>query len=382
VASTYRRRKNGRPTGPWVAKWRDETGRWRTCVGTTDRAVTLDIAREREREARQVREGLIEPGERVRRDAAGRPLAAHIEDYRLELLARGGTVRHASHTVGVLRRVLTDAGTDSIARLAPDRIQAALGRLRAKRSARTANHARGAVVAFARWLQTAGRIREVPPGLRRLATYGEEADRRRVRRALTPDELDRLFAAAEAGPSWVARYGHTKSKLHGTEITGPDRAAVYRIAAGTGLRASEIASLTARAFDLDKLTITCRAAYTKNGREAVQPIRRDLADAIRAWLATKPPDTPIVALPARTAQMLRIDLAAAGIPYRDDAGRVADFHSIRGTYITELIRSGANPRAVQRLARHSTVVLTLERYTHLDDDDLRSALEGDPTPGP
>ena len=93
--------------------------------------------------------GVIEPGERIRREASARPLAAHIEDYRLELLARGDTCKHASHATGVLDRVLADAGVESITRLAPDRIQGALGRLKARRSARTANHARGVVVAFA-----------------------------------------------------------------------------------------------------------------------------------------------------------------------------------------------------------------------------------------
>jgi integrase len=342
-----------------------------------DKAATLDIARQNDRESRLVREGVVQPGERVRREASSRPLSDHIDDYRLELLAKGGTAKHANHATRTLKRLLADASVDSIARLAPDRIQGALGRLKARRSARTANHARGVVVAFARWLYAAGRIAEVPPGLRKLATYGEDADRRRVRRALTADELARLIRAAEDGPAWIARYGCTKSKLHGTPITGADRAAVYRIAAGTGFRASEIASLTPESFDLDRLTVTCRASYTKNGREAVQPIRPDLADALRPWLATKAPGQPIVALPVRTASMLRIDLAAAGIPYRDDAGRVADFHALRGTFITTLIRSGANPRAVQKLARHSTITLTLERYTHLDDSDLRTALEGE-----
>jgi hypothetical protein len=34
--------------------------------------------------------------------------------------------------------------------------------------------------------------------------------------------------------------------------------------------------------------------------------------------------------------MLRIDLGAAGIPYQDESGRFADFHSLRHTFITNL----------------------------------------------
>ena len=42
--------------------------------------------------------------------------------------------------------------------------------------------------------------------------------------------------------------------------------------------------------------------------------------------------------------MLRLDLAAAVIPFRDAEGRVADFHALRHSYITLLQRSGVHPK--------------------------------------
>lgn len=50
--------------------------------------------------------------------------------------------------------------------------------------------------------------------------------------------------------------------------------------------------------------------------------------------------------------------------YRDQAGRVADFHALRHTFLTNLARAGVHPKVAQALARHSTVTLTLDRYTH------------------
>jgi hypothetical protein len=47
----------------------------------------------------------------------------------------------------------------------------------------------------------------------------------------------------------------------------------------------------------------------------------------------------VLTLPTRTAAMLRVDLEAAGIPYRDTAGRVVDFHALRASYITYLVRT-------------------------------------------
>jgi len=41
-------------------------------------------------------------------------------------------------------------------------------------------------------------------------------------------------------------------------------------------------------------------------------------------------------------------------------------------------RSGTSPKVMQRLARHSTVTLTLNRYTHTSLDDLSSAVRAAP----
>jgi Phage integrase family len=45
---------------------------------------------------------------------------------------------------------------------------------------------------------------------------------------------------------------------------------------------------------------------------------------------------------------------------------VSDFHALRHTFITNLGRHGVPLVAAQKLARHSTPVLTAARYTHID----------------
>ena len=71
------------------------------------------------------------------------------------------------------------------------------------------------------------------------------------------------------------------------------------------------------------------------------------------------------------------DLRRAGVPYKTDKGQ-ADFHALRHTYLSRLGRSGASPKAMQLLARHTTVELTLGRYTHASLFDLASAVGGLP----
>ena len=62
------------------------------------------------------------------------------------------------------------------------------------------------------------------------------------------------------------------------------------------------------------------------------------------------------------------------LKYRDRDDQQADFHSLRHTFLSRLGRSGASAKVMQRLARHSTVELTIGRYTHAGLFDLSAAV--------
>ena len=135
------------------------------------------------------------------------------------------------------------------------------------------------------------------------------------------------------------------------------------------------------AADLDASPpmVTVAAAYSKRRRNDEQPIRQDLAELVRPWLAVKTKGSPVLhLLHGHTAELIRHDLQAAGIPYADDAGRVADFHALRHTFITRVVSSGASVKAAQELARHSTPSLTIGRYAHVRLHDLSAALDALP----
>jgi len=55
---------------------------------------------------------------------------------------------------------------------------------------------------------------------------------------------------------------------------------------------------------------------------------------------------------------------SGSLVYRDESGRVADFHALRRTLITSRVRGGADPRVAQALARHPAITLTMDRYSH------------------
>ena len=183
-------------------------------------------------------------------------------------------------------------------------------------------------------------------------------------------------------------------------LDGTTRATLYRVAAMTGLRASELASLTPASFDLtaDPPTITVDAACSKHRREDVLPLHLDLVLRLRQWFAEREraSDGQSVILSLNRAadvkperlfpgtwaerafKMIRNDLDAAGITYVTDAD-IADFHSLRHTFITNLVAGGVHPKVAQQLARHSSITLTMDRYSHLGLIDMTAGLAALPT---
>ena len=158
-------------------------------------------------------------------------------------------------------------------------------------------------------------------------------------------------------------------------MTGPARALCYRLAVSTGLRYSEIQSITPESFDWDSspATVSVPAGYTKNGEPATLPLPSDVADDLPRLDRRDPRGEPVFPLPARGADMLKVDLDAAGIPYRDPAGLVFDFHALRCQCATLADQAGVSPRVAQKLMRHSTLELT-GRYTRPRMHDVEGAV--------
>jgi integrase len=311
--------------------------------GCPDKAATEAMARKLGSEADLRRRGIIDPRTDAYTNHEARPVADHLADWHAYLIGKGSTQQHADLSRNRVARLIALARARRISDLAPSRIQAALKAVRDDgASLRSVHHYTRAVKGFSKWLWRDGRARE--DTLPHLTSPNPDADRRHERRALAPEELARLIQAAETGPVVL-------------KLSGPDRAALYLVALGTGFRANELRSLRPEAVRLggEPPTITVAAAYSKRRRDDVQPIRPELADALRPWLASKAPGMPVFGnLTKHTNILIQTDLERAGIPYRDDSDRVADFHALRHSYVSALARSNAPVKIVQTLARHST----------------------------
>ncbi len=377
MASIYRRKGDDK----YTISYHIRPGVRKEVRGCADRKATEALARKLESDAMLRREGVIdakadqysaaEAKPLMVKDADGKVTGGHLADFHAAMLAKGVTDSHAREARAKVARALDLCGAEQISEIAPSGVQTAIGSLRDDEnlSLQTCNHYLKAVKQFSRWLWRDGRSRE--DAIAHLAGFNVRTDRRHDRRALTDVELCRLIAAAEQGPI-VSR------------MAGPNRAMLYRLATGTGLRANELRNLTPEAFKLSATppTVTVEAAYSKRRRQDTQPMRGDLAELLQTYLADKPQGQPVFQMPDKPGKMMRADLKAAGIPYRDAGNRVADFHALRHTYITNVVRSGASVKVCQDLARHSDPKLTMNVYTHLTAYDRAAGLDGLPGVGP
>lgn len=93
----------------------------------------------------------------------------------------------------------------------------------------------------------------------------------------------------------------------------------------------------------------CAAAFTRSGEPGVRIASRTMRHMFRVWQKR------------------------AGFD-----GTLFTFHELRHTALTTLFRRTKNVMLVQRAARHKSVTTTMI-YTHTSDDELRAALEEQPS---
>ena len=428
----------------YTAKYRDGNGViQKVSTGCRSLDAAKSVLADLEKRADKVRSGITTAAEDSVLDHQTTTLKEHLTDYDVYLSdkrGKGGKPRVSkSHRHDVRTRLevvandkgfklLRDLNRQAFEKWADER--AKTGQL----SARTLNAYAAAWTAFGNWCVETGRLVANP--FARLRKYDEKADRRHQRRALTEDELVRLFRAAQFRP--LAEYGRRTVKLPPNKREGRrtwtkapltqanfddallrarklladrpeliaslgqegrERALIYKTLTLTGLRKGELGSITIGQLDLRPdagrtAYLQLHAIDAKSGSAADIPIRRDLADELHTWLsdrlirqqnAARNSGEPIPAALSRNeklfnvpAGLLRIfdrDAQAAGIPKRDDRDRVVDIHSLRHTFGTLLSRGGVAPRTAQAAMRHSKLDLTMNVYTDPRLLDVAGAMD-------
>ena len=350
MASLFR----GRDGKTWHAAYFDHAGvrRYRT-TRCTDKRTAERIAAHWENATALRREGCVDPRLDVLAAANRRPLSEHTDEYYGHMEHVGRAPRHVKETKRMLRGVFDGIAATRLSDITATTVERHFDAMRKRGlSARTVNLHRAVALAFLSWAVRENRLASNPlAGLPRL---DEARDCRKVRRALTAEEMTKLIEVARPA----------------------GRAAWYLGAALAGLRRSEMMRLTWADVNLDAATLTIRLG--KAHRIDVLPIHPQLLAELRAI-------RPGFALPSArvyahevTNATRRRDFKAAKIKLVDDAGRVADLHALRTTLGTQLARQGVAPQVAARLMRHSDYRVTMKHYTSLSLVDTAAALKGHP----
>jgi integrase len=358
MASVFKRK--GRPH--YLASWFDEIGRRRErSTKTTDRRAAERIARKWEADALLRAEGVVDPAADRLAQANRKPLAEHVAAF-IESCERSGQARtHTTNKRRDLQRFIADARLSRLSDITPERLESYLHALTVEKatgerddddkpirktvraSARTRNAVRASVSAFAAWCVQTHRLASNP--VRHVKPADERTDRRRVRRALTDDELGRLLDVAreaDAALNSDSTYPHKPSR----------RALWYLLAARAGLRRGDLQRLRWGDLDLDAGSVTLTEQKAK--RTDTLPLHPQVVDELRA--ARPVTMTPAALAGARvfphsvTNRTRQRDFERAGIG-PDDAGRVADLHSLRATMATALAKANTPIAVTQQLGR-------------------------------
>lgn len=353
----------------YYIKYRAADGQMKRVAGARNLEATRKIAFDLEREAEMIRAGLLDATAKHARKS----LADLLAEFKQSLESKKNTAGHVKLVEGRIKAILDACDFVYPRDLDASKVEKWLGdqHTAGAMALQTVTHYVRAIKQFTHWLDDHDRIMKDP--MRLLKTMNAATDRRHVRRSLSAKEFKKLIASTKA------------NRKIGT-LTGPDRAILYLVAAYTGYRASELDDLTPESFDLDATpaTVTCVAQSSKRRREDCIPLHKNVSDQVRGWLEGKQAGQPVWpgtwAATHHGGTMLKIDLKAAEIPYRDTSGRVFDFHALRGQFAANMARSGVHPRTAQLLMRHSNINLTMSFYSHLAMVDLQGAIDTLPTP--
>jgi integrase len=373
----------------YVARYKDANGEHRTVsTGCRDIVAAKAVLADLVRRAELIRAGVISAEQYAVSDHRRAPIARHIDCFIDSLRARGDGDRHVRNIRRLVTTVITECNLRTLRDVKRETIEKwLLAGANVNRSARTRNMYLGAIRGLMRWCVETERVLADP--LARIRRADERADRRRQPRAFTAEELRRLLDAARRRPleealkfnrGWRKNQPgqrlrpETRAKL---ERLGRERQLVYKVLALTGLRIGELAAVRVRDVVLEGPHITLEAKHEKARRGASLPLRADLAEDLRCWIASEcaPADRKLFNV---TQAMLKIfvrDLAYAGIPKLDDRGRTACLHSLRHTFATLMSCGGVAPRVAQAGMRHSTIDLTMTTYTDARLLDVAGALE-------
>lgn len=157
----------------------------------------------------------------------------------------------------------------------------------------------------------------------------------------------------------------------------------------TGFRVSETFGLMKKDFDFENNTVFLRRRldyvnvkkaelYTTEKMKtrkskAIVPLPLELKEILQKWFEKNPYEKVIVDINGNFIHPSTFNARMRCVSL--DTGIHFHYHMLRHSYATNLIRNGVNTKVTMELVRHSDIRTTLNTYTHVNEDDLKSAVD-------
>ena len=346
----------------YVVRYTDHTGKARQkSTRTTDRRLAERFARDLQVKVDARKNGMIDDHASAFEQSIKKPLHEHIEEYLSSCVDSGQATRRLKGKTKHLYAVASFMHATRLSDLQPDAFRQWMRSLKdSGLSPNTVNEYRCTVVAFLNWCEQDGRIpSNTLKHVSKLTTVGVKF---RNRRALSDDEVARLLATA-----------FEQDQLNIDRDWSP-RHPVYLVALFTGLRKNELKQICWSDVDLESASLHVRAEVSKVKRQDDIPLHSEVVKALADMKPEGVCGRVRVFANIPILRTFKLDCTRAGIPLKDSEGRTVDFHSLRTTFSTRMIRQGIQPAYVQRLMRHADIKTTNNHYTDLRLHDLDSAV--------
>ena len=212
------------------------------------------------------------------------------------------------------------------------------------------------VRAFFRFLVIDGEISADPTELLEWPSLGEH-----LPEVLSVEEADRIEASID-----LSRWEGQRNR------------AIIEVLFSCGLRVSELVGLKLSDLYLDDRFMRIRG---KGSKERLVPMSDKAVKELQLWfydrnlMAIKPGEDDYVFLNRRGAHLTRTMILIMVKRQAAEAGitKTISPHTFRHSFATELLKGGADLRAIQAMLGHEKIDTTLV-YTHISGEQLRDAI--------
>jgi integrase len=355
MASVFKTKdRDGKPHKIWRFKYKDHTGKWAYGTGWPDKQKTVEHALTVEAEHRAVKRGeKVDPNTWLRK--RNKPISEILSEYLAWGNSCGGRNGRAwdKQNAAAKSRYLTWWIAELSLRVLADievlNVEKAMQDLQAN-----GLKPKSVYLRF--------------EALRSLCLWA-------VKRDLLPLNPLRSMAHMDVRPSEPHR-ALTEEEVADLMNAAPhDRRVWYETALQTGYRVGELRELRVRDLDMNGPSLPLGCDFTKNRKDARQPITASLAEKLKRLTIGRAPESKLLSIPSSYGyKRIAADYVAGGVALKTEAGK-ATWHSLRKVFVNNLVRSGADVKTIMELARHSSAEMSLDVYASAKPQLLRTAIE-------